>query len=51
MFLLKIESLSVELQVSLQFVCVTKERFFELMLHLCHLCVASSVIFSVYISS
>lgn len=30
MFLLQVESMSVELQVSLQFLCITKKRFFEL---------------------
>lgn len=50
MFLLKIGSISVELQVSLQFLCITKKRFFEPLFCLGHLNVASSVTFRVYIS-
>lgn len=43
--------MSSELQVSPQFLCVTKKRFFELILYLYHLYVASSVIISVYIGA
>lgn len=50
-FLLSIRSLSVDLQASLLFPCVTSKRFFELMLSQCHFYVTSLVIFRVYISS
>lgn len=49
-FCLKLKA-CLELQVPLQFLCITKRRFFELALYLCPFCVAASVIFSVYISS